>query len=119
MSDDPKTYSQVRGTHGLRESNVTDEELEYIADRVMEKVGSVPSEQHVNDHVWIKTKIQEELELRNSRKRVMEKIIGTVGAGAVLGLLGWFGHLILTQLETWSTKGISYLDTLLRMGGKS
>ena len=82
------------------ETNLSDKDIESIAERVIEKMGSVPPYEHVNHHLWIRQRIKEEKTKSQSRRNVAEKVIGTIGAAGVMALLLWLGNAILDQLST-------------------
>lgn len=101
------------------DQSLTDKEIELITDRIMVRLNIDSTSEFTIDQEWIKQKIIEEKETRNTRKRIIERIVGTVGAAGVLGLLGWIGHMIIIQFTQMSSKTSQILHDAIQVGGKS
>jgi hypothetical protein len=85
---------------GKQISVLTDADIDRIAERVIEKFGDrwTDREQHHHDHTWVKGKRENEVALSESKRRILEKIVGTAGAVGIMGLLAWVGSAILETL---------------------
>lgn len=85
---------------GNRMSLLTDADIDRIAERVIERFGDrwIDRDQHHADHSWCKSKREGEQALSESKRRILEKIVGTAGAVGIMGLLAWVGSAILDTL---------------------
>lgn len=81
-------------------SLLTDADVDRIAERVIERFGDrwIDRDQHHADHTWTKAKREGEQALSESKRRILEKIVGTAGAVGIMGLLAWVGSAILDTL---------------------
>lgn len=86
--------------NGQQLSVLTESDIDRIAERVIDRFGDrwIDREQHHADHTWTKSKRENEVELSASKKRILEKIVGTAGAVGIMGLLAWVGSAILDTL---------------------
>lgn len=86
--------------NGKQMSVLTDADIDRIAERVIDKFGDrwTDREQHHHDHTWVKGKREGEAALSESKRRILEKIVGTAGAVGIMGLLAWVGSAILETL---------------------
>lgn len=86
--------------NGKQLSVLTEADIDRIAERVIERFGDrwVPRDQHHLDHSWAKSKRESEAELSASKRRILEKIVGTAGAVGIMGLLAWVGSAILDTI---------------------
>lgn len=86
--------------NGKQISVLTDADIDRIAERVIDRFGDrwIDREQHHADHTWTKGKRENEIELSASKRRILEKIVGTAGAVGIMGLLAWVGSAILETL---------------------
>jgi hypothetical protein len=85
---------------GNRMSLLTDADIDRIAERVIERFGDrwIDRDQHHADHTWCKGKREGEAALSESKRRILEKIVGTAGAVGIMGLLAWVGSAILDTI---------------------
>lgn len=79
---------------------LTDADIDRIAERVIDRFGDrwIDRDQHHADHTWCKIKRENEQTLAESKRRILEKIVGTAGAVGILGLLAWVGNAVLDTL---------------------
>lgn len=92
--------------HGNRVSLLTDADIDRIADRVIDKFGDrwISRDQHHADHVWCKAKRDGEVALSESKRRILEKVVGTASAVGLLGLLAWVGDAVIKTLASLIAK---------------
>lgn len=115
----PDLFMSEQNPNHNSDQSLTDKEIELITDRIMVRLNIDSTSEFTIDQEWIKQKIIEEKETRNTRKRIIERIVGTVGAAGVLGLLGWIGHMIIIQFTQMSSKTSQILHDAIQVGGKS
>ena len=87
-----------------QDSHLSEQDIDKIADRVIEKFGSlwVDRDQHHEDHQWVHNKRESEISFNDSKRRIVEKIVGTAGAVGLMGLVGLVGKAIIDTI----TRGI-------------
>ena len=88
----------------MDDQHLSEQDVDRIADRVIEKFGNlwVDRDQHHDDHMWVQNKRNSEISFNDSKRRVVEKIVGTAGALGLMGLLGLVGKAIIDSI----TRGI-------------
>lgn len=74
----------------IPEHPLTDRQVDQVAEAVVHKIGEkwIDREEHALHHEWVKHKIESEDQFNDSKRRVIENV---VGAASTMGLLGFFG----------------------------
>jgi len=91
----------------MSEQELSDHDIDMIAERVIERIadrGWIDRETHYVDHQWVQAKRQGEDTTKDSRRRIIEQIVGTAGAAGLLGLLGWVGVQIIETIVQMADK---------------
>ena len=84
---------------------LNDADIERLADKLSEKMTyEIDPDRHYAEHEYIKKVIEKEQSLSASRRKVYEKILGSVGAVGILAVLGSMGKLFMDVLTTVATK---------------
>lgn len=82
---------------------LTQADVDAIAEAMIRRMRGpnwVPSEKHHDHHEWVEAKMQAEQSTKSSRRRIVENIIGTVGASSIVGVFTYLGYLIIMALKS-------------------
>lgn len=88
---------------------MSDQDKQDIAEIVVARLREdpqyyVPPEQHKLDHDWASRERVRQEGRSGMRRSITEKIVGTIGAIAILAALGWLGRAILDTLSALGDK---------------
>lgn len=82
-----------------------DADIEKLASKLSEKMHKdIDPDRHYTEHEYLRGVIEKEHSLSASRRKVMEKIMGSVGAVGILAVLGAMGKYSLDIVMSLAAK---------------
>lgn len=85
-----------------------DRDIDEIVDRVvkeLQRTHFIGREEHYQDHLWVRTKMEKEQSNCSRRQQIVDKIVGSVGVVTTLGFLGWVGSSMIQFLQEMLGRG--------------